>query len=95
MLWVRCLRKFESKRVIENDGSLSVAGGCCAPNRLKPAGRIYQDYGENYRDDGTKIVGIADTPLIQTIAVEGAYMRHLTDDHAMVCIQNCGGSTRI
>ncbi|CDS04609.1 hypothetical protein LRAMOSA07213 [Lichtheimia ramosa] len=60
-----------------------MAGGCCAPNRMKPTGRIYQDYGESFGDNGTKIVGIADAPLIQTIAVEGTYMRHLTDDHAM------------
>lgn len=53
---------------------------------MKPTGRIYQDYGESFGDNGTKIVGIADAPLIQTIAVEGTYMRHLTDDHAMVCI---------
>ncbi|KAI9316510.1 hypothetical protein BX666DRAFT_2028039 [Dichotomocladium elegans] len=58
-------------------------GGCCAPNRWKHAGTLYQDNGENFDETGDKITGISDAPLYQTVSVEGSYMQYMTDDNAM------------
>lgn len=60
-------------------------GGCCAPNRWKPTQSLYHDDGGTFAETGDKIVGIADAPLVQTIEVQGSYMRRFVDDYAMVC----------
>lgn len=59
-------------------------GGCCAPNRYKASGFLYQDDGSTYAQTGNKIVAISDRPMSQNITVTGWYMKKFVDDHAMV-----------
>lgn len=63
--------------------SVALVGGCCAPNRYKPTGFLFQDDGSTYSQTGNKIVAIADKPLVQNLAVNGWYMKKFVDDHAM------------
>ncbi|CEP15293.1 hypothetical protein [Parasitella parasitica] len=63
--------------------SVALVGGCCAPNRYKPSGFLYQDDGSSYSLTGHKIVAIADRPLVQNLTVTGWYMKKFVDDHAM------------
>jgi len=63
--------------------SVALVGGCCAPNRYKPTGFLFQDDGSTYSTSGNKIVAIADRPLIQNLTVTGWYMKKFVDDHAM------------
>lgn len=61
-----------------------IVGGCCAPNRYKTSGFLFQDDGSTYSETGNKIVAISDLPLMQNITVTGWYMKKFVDDHAMV-----------
>ncbi|KAI8887938.1 hypothetical protein K501DRAFT_291915 [Backusella circina FSU 941] len=63
--------------------SFALVGGCCAPNRYKPTGFLYQDDGATYETTGNKIMVIADRPISQNITVEGWYMKKFVDDGAM------------
>lgn len=61
-----------------------VVGGCCAPNRYKPSGFLYQDDGSTYKQTGNKIVAISNLPMQQNINVTGWYMKKFVDNRAMV-----------
>ncbi|KAI7889903.1 uncharacterized protein EV154DRAFT_538691 [Mucor mucedo] len=63
--------------------SAALVGGCCAPNRYKTSGFLFQDDGSTYSETGNKIVAISDLPLMQNITVTGWYMKKFVDDHAM------------
>ncbi|KAI8379961.1 retinol binding protein receptor-domain-containing protein [Choanephora cucurbitarum] len=63
--------------------SMALVGGCCAPNRHKSTGFLYQDDGSSFNETGNKIVAIADRPMVQDIFVTGWYMKQFVDDHAM------------
>lgn len=63
--------------------SVALVGGCCAPNRYKHTGFLFQDDGSTYSTTGHKMVAIADRPLVQNLTVTGWYMKKFVDDHAM------------
>ncbi|CAO3657437.1 unnamed protein product [Mucor hiemalis] len=63
--------------------SASLVGGCCAPNRYKPSGFLYQDDGSTYKQTGNKIVAISNLPMQQNINVTGWYMKKFVDNRAM------------
>ncbi|KAI9484393.1 retinol binding protein receptor-domain-containing protein [Zychaea mexicana] len=81
--WIYYPQQYVNVSLTETKLSVASVGGCCAPNRWKPAGSVFKDDGDSYEETGGKIVGISDAPLVQTIAVNGAYMHYMTDDHAM------------
>ncbi|KAI8374147.1 retinol binding protein receptor-domain-containing protein [Radiomyces spectabilis] len=81
--WIYYPQQFVNISSSEMFVSIASVGGCCAPNRHKPAATIYRTDGHDYEETGNKIVGIAANPLRQTITVEGWYMKRFVDDHSM------------
>lgn len=76
------------KQKLEQDASKVVklykVGGCCAPNRYKETGFLFQDDGSTYSETGKKMVAISNRPMVQNITITGWYMKKFVDDHAMV-----------
>lgn len=65
-----------------------IVGGCCAPNRYKPSGFLYQDDGSTFEFTGNKIMAISNLPMMQSINVAGWYMKKFVDNRAVVSDEN-------
>ncbi|CAO0801108.1 unnamed protein product [Mucor circinelloides] len=81
--WIYYPQQYVNVSLTAAKVSVALVGGCCAPNRYKPTGFLFQDDGSTYSTSGNKIVAIADRPLIQNLTVTGWYMKKFVDDHAM------------
>ncbi|KAF7724070.1 hypothetical protein EC973_001403 [Apophysomyces ossiformis] len=79
--WMYYRQQYVEVYLSDMNVTLATVGGCCAPNRHKPSGFVYEE--EHGQPNDTRIVRIADEPLIQRITVEGWYMKQFVDDHAM------------
>ncbi|KAI8079105.1 uncharacterized protein B0P05DRAFT_579420 [Gilbertella persicaria] len=81
--WVYYPQQYVNVSMTAAKVSVALVGGCCAPNRFKQTGFLYQDDGSTYAETGNKIVSIADRGLKQNITVTGWYMKKFVDDNAM------------
>ncbi|KAL9547511.1 hypothetical protein PS6_007105 [Mucor atramentarius] len=81
--WIYYPQQYVNVSLTAAKVSVALVGGCCAPNRYKSTGFLFQDDGSTYSTSGNKIVAIADRPLIQNLTVTGWYMKKFVDDHAM------------
>ncbi|OAD04643.1 hypothetical protein MUCCIDRAFT_108472 [Mucor lusitanicus CBS 277.49] len=81
--WIYYPQQFVNVSLTAAKVSVALVGGCCAPNRYKPTGFLFQDDGKSYSTTGHKMVAIADRPLVQNLTVTGWYMKKFVDDHAM------------
>ncbi|KAI7898275.1 retinol binding protein receptor-domain-containing protein [Cokeromyces recurvatus] len=81
--WIYYPQQYINISMTAVTASFALVGGCCAPNRLKDTGFIYEDDGSTYSSSGNKIVRISDRPIVQNITVTGWYMKKFVDDHAM------------
>ncbi|KAI9482757.1 MAG: hypothetical protein EXX96DRAFT_593861 [Benjaminiella poitrasii] len=81
--WIYYPQQYINVSLTAVKASFALVGGCCAPNRFKESGFIYEDDGSTFTTTGNKIVRISDRPLVQNITVTGWYMKKFVDDHAM------------
>ncbi|KAL9543315.1 hypothetical protein MBANPS3_008169 [Mucor bainieri] len=81
--WIYYPQQYVNVSLTAAKVSVALVGGCCAPNRYKPTGFLFQDDGSTYSTTGHKMVAIADRPLVQNLTVTGWYMKKFVDDHAM------------
>ncbi|KAI7868010.1 hypothetical protein BDF14DRAFT_1874796 [Spinellus fusiger] len=63
--------------------ALETVGGCCAPNRFKSTGFVFEDDGSTVETTGNKMVRIADAPMTQSLVVEGWYMKQFVDNESV------------
>ncbi|RCH85469.1 hypothetical protein CU097_004546 [Rhizopus azygosporus] len=81
--WVYYPQQYVNVSFTALDASVTLVGGCCAPNRHKLTGFLYRDDGSSYKDTGNKIVAISDRPVVQNITIKGWYMQSFVDDGAV------------